>query len=111
MANISVLLHVSDRKKAVTIPSSCTDHCNLLRESVAQWTGESVAYFERYDSEWDEWIEVDSGFQANNKDRIKAVIPTHENAAGSSEVTLDKSLEGINKVMCNHKIDCGDLDC
>lgn len=70
-----------------------------------------MVYFGRYNSESDEWIEVENGFQVNDKDRIKAVIPTHENAAGSSEVTLDKSLEGIDKVMCNHKIDCGNLDC
>ena len=99
MANVSVLLHLGDRKKVVSVPSNCTDHYKLLCETVVEWTGESVEYFERFDSDWDEWIEVENDFQASNKDRIKAVLPTHADSTGSSEVTADKPLDGITKVI------------
>lgn len=96
MANVSVLLHLGNRKKVLKLPSSCTDHYNFLCRTVLEWTGDSVEYFERFDSDWDEWIELENDFQASNKDRIKAVMSTDADAAGSSEVTTcnaDKLLE------------------
>ena len=89
MAN--VLLHLGDRKKVVSVPSKCTDHYKFLCETVVEWTGEKPEYFERFDSDWDEWIELENDFQANNKDRIKAVTPTHADA----KVSADKPIEVI----------------
>ena len=74
MANVSVLLYVGERKRVVNIPSTSTDHLALLKQSVVDWTGEKVEYFERFESEWKEWIELEEKFQASDKDRIKAIL-------------------------------------
>ena len=85
MANVSVLLHLGDRKKIVAVPSNCADHYAFLCQTVVEWTGECVQYFERFDSDWDEWVEVEkNNFQASHKDRIKVVISIPDE---SSEVT------------------------
>ena len=46
MANVSVLLHLGDRKKIVAVPSNCADHYAFLCQTVVEWTGECVQYFE-----------------------------------------------------------------
>ena len=67
------------------MPCNCADHYAFLCQTVVEWTGECVQYFERFDSDWDEWIEVEKkDFQASHKDRIKAVISIPDE---SSEVT------------------------
>ena len=77
MANFSVLLHFGERKKVVKIPSSCCDHYTFLCEAVFEWTGDTVEYLEKFDAEWDEWIEVEKKtFEACDKDRVKAVVLT-----------------------------------
>ena len=58
MVNVSVLLHLGDRKKVVAVPSNCADHYVFLSQTV-EWTGERVQGGE--------------DFQASHKDRIKAV--------------------------------------
>ena len=70
MANISVLLYVGEWKRVVNIPSTSTDHFALLRQFVVEWTGEKVDYFERFESDWNEWIELEENFQASDKDHI-----------------------------------------
>ena len=67
---------LGDRKKAVTVPS-CSDHYTFLRQAVLEWTGKNVLYLERFDSDWEEWVEVEKEqFRASHKERIKAVIST-----------------------------------
>ena len=74
MAIVSVLLRVGDRKKVVQLPSDCADHYAFLCQTVLEWTGEIVYFLERFDSDWEDWIELEKGFQASDKDRIKAVL-------------------------------------
>ena len=90
MANVSVLLHLGQRKKVVKIPSSCSDHYALLCETVVEWAGETVQYFVKYDADWDDWIELEKGFAVCDKDRVRAVVYASSQA--------NQRLEGIT---CN----------
>ena len=76
MATASVLLHVAQRKKVIKIPLSCSRQCAFLCEKVLEWTGEAVDYFEKYDAEWDDWIELEQGFELHDKNRVGAVVST-----------------------------------
>ena len=76
MANASVLLHVGQRKKVVKIPFNCSGHYAFLCARVVEWTGEAVDYFEKYDVEWDDWIELEQGFEVHDRDRVRAVVST-----------------------------------
>ena len=76
MANASVLLHLGQRKKVVKILSSCSDHYAFLCETVVEWTGETVQYFEKHDADWDDRIELEKGFEVCDKDRVRAVVST-----------------------------------
>ena len=97
---ISVLLHVGSRKKVVNIPSSSFNHYKILQQEVSDWTGETVKCIEKFDLEWDEWIEVETTFQAINKDRLKAIILDKSGTqsdfdnSSSGEVCVHKLLYG-----------------
>ena len=99
MADFSVLLHFGERKKVVKIPSSCCDHYTLLCEAVFEWTGDTVEYLERFDAEWDEWIEAEEKtFVARDKDRVKAVVLTAIKANESLEGSASSLIQQNSKV-------------
>ena len=103
MANVSVLLHLGDRKKVVAVPSNCANHYAFLSETVVEWTGERVQYFERFDSDWEEWIEVEKkDFQASHKDRIKAVISIPDESSEVTNCNVDKPQEENSKVLAEY---------
>ena len=103
MANVSVLLHLGDRKKVVAVPSNCANHYAFLSETVVEWTGERVQYFERFDSDWEEWIEVEKkDFQASNKDRIKAVISIPDESSEVTNCNVGKPQEENSKVLAEY---------
>ena len=56
------------------MPFSCSGHYAFLCARVVEWTGEAVEYFKKYDAEWDDWIELEQGFEVHGKDRIRAVV-------------------------------------
>ena len=99
MADVSVLVHFGERKKVVKVPSSCCDHYTLLCEAVYEWTGEKADYLERFDGDWDEWIEVEEKtFVARDKDRLKAVARTAIKANESMDGSSSSSLQLNSKV-------------
>lgn len=100
MANFSVLLHFGERKKVVKIPSSCCDHYTFLCDAVFEWTGDTVEYLEKFDAEWDEWIEVEKKtFEARDKDRVKAVVLTATKANESLEGSASSLMQQNSKVI------------
>ena len=68
------------KEKIVKLPSTCSDHNALLCLEVADWTRDTVQYFEKYVAGWDDWIKLEKGFEVCDEDRIRAVAFTSSQA-------------------------------
>ena len=77
MATRTVLLISGERRKVVELPAGVADHdydylrCVFVRTFSAK--NEANVHFQRYDREWEEWIDLDEDFVAVDRERIKVV--------------------------------------
>ena len=80
MGDRVVLLNYGERNKVVKIPPG-VDDLSFLRNvvektflKVEETHGGANVYFQKYYSEWEEWIDVDEDFVAETKDKLKVVV-------------------------------------
>lgn len=87
------------------MPSNCADHYAFLSQTVVEWTSKHVQYFERFDADWDEWIEVEKkDFQASHKDRIKVVSSIPDESSEVTDCDVDKPQDENSKVFSYHAL-------
>ena len=69
-----------ERNKVVKIPPGVNDLTflrNVVKKTflkVEESHGGANVYFQKYDTEWEEWDDVDEGFAAETKDKLKVVV-------------------------------------
>ena len=80
MSDRAVLLSYGERNKAVKMLPSAND-LSFLRNvvertflKVEESHGGANVYFQKYDTEWEEWVDVDEDFVAETKDKLKVVV-------------------------------------
>ena len=80
MGDRVVLLSYGERNKVVKIPPG-VDDLSFLRNvvekmflKVEETHGGVKVYFQKYDSEWEEWVDVNEDFVAETKDNLKVVV-------------------------------------
>ena len=89
MSARAVLLSDGKRNKVVKIPPG-VNHLTFLRNvvketflKVEESHGGAKVYFQKYDTEWEEWVDVDEDFVAETKDKLKVVTSTLVTDLGS----------------------------
>ena len=94
MATRAVLLQFGERKKAISIPEdSSVPDIEFLKKGFQQWSGESAEpHFQKFDTDWEEWLEVEEDFKAGSKERLKVVLSsaTHSRAIDESVLVSEK---------------------
>ncbi len=109
-----VLVSYLERNKIIRIPSSINDELAYLKKEFKKSFsfGENVNLditFQKFDSEWDQYIDLESPVVFIDKDKLKAVVtPLLEvpgrNSANISSIstfssdTLASSLEGVDAI-------------
>ena len=80
MGDRVVLLSYGERNKVVKIPSG-VDDLSFLRNvvektflKVEETHGGANVYFQKYDSEWQEWVDVNEDFIVETKDKLKVIV-------------------------------------
>jgi len=80
MSDRAVLLSYGERNKVVKIPPGVND-LTFLRNVVEKTFlkaeeshGGVKVYFQKYNTEWEEWVDVDENFVAETKDKLKVVV-------------------------------------
>jgi len=80
MSDRAVLLSYGERNKVVKIPPGVNDLTflrNVVEKTflkVEESHGGAKVYFQKYDTEWEEWVDVDEDFVAETKDKLKVVV-------------------------------------
>lgn len=80
MSDRAVLLSDGKRNKVVKIPPGVNDLTflrNVAKETflkVEESHGGAKVYFQKYDTKWEEWVDVDEDFVAETKDKLKVVV-------------------------------------
>ena len=92
MASRTVLLVNGERRKVVEIPTGVADRdYDYLRGLFARTFSakdEANVHLQRYDRDWEEWIDVDEDFVAVDRERIKVVESLDLHAAKSQDEVI-----------------------
>lgn len=90
-AQKQVLVTYLERKKVVKIPPHSGSDIDFLSQEFSQVFGvesSSSVTFQRFDSTWDEYVDLESDCELYSKDKINAVLgSTPGRASVSSEVS------------------------
>lgn len=91
----SVLVSYLGRNKVFILPASSSDDLaclkkKFLKEFKFQSNVHLEATFERYDKDWDDYVELEKGCTLRDKEKVKAVVTSTLASEVASEVIRDR---------------------
>lgn len=100
-----VLLSYIDRKKQVIIPPDTVDNMNYLKQEFLSSFNFSknikmAVTFQRYDPEWDDFVDLDDCAVIENKDKLKVVVCPLLADVSSCSTTSEVSTIFLSSLFC-----------
>ena len=92
MAVKQVLVTYTGRNRIIKIPQECDNELTFLADEFFQKfdvNANSKVSFQRFDSEWGCYVELD-GCEVNNKDKLEALVTLKSSGLGSSFGSITK---------------------